>query len=247
MNFNYKVVFIIPVKNEEKNILKLIKKIFTIEGLEKISVIFIDDKSSDKTVPLIKEKIAKNKNIYLLERNIKKFFNQRGSALIDGIKYLENKNQKFDYYCELDGDLSHEPKEVIKGINELQEKKADISIGSKYLKNSEIINRSEFRNSLSMICKVVFSLFFSLGIKDFTNGYRIYSNKVAVSTINHSFNEEGPLFLVESLLFWKKQSYKIIEFPSSYFGREEGNSKLNFFDYINYLFKMIILIFNSRL
>ena len=246
MKLSKAIVLIIPVKNEEKNISNLIDNIFKIKNYKKISVIFIDDKSTDLTTSIIKQKKNKNGNIYLLERNLKKFFNQRGSALLDGLKYINNKNLIFDFCVELDGDLSHDPEEIIIGLNKLSEARADIVIGSKYLKKSKIINRSKFRNYLSYVCKVIFSLFFSLKIADFTNGFRIYSKKVAEKTIKKSFNEEGPLFLVESLLFWKKENFKIEEFPSSYYGRSEGNSKLNYFDYLNYLFKMILLIFKSK-
>jgi dolichol-phosphate mannosyltransferase len=246
MKLNYSIVFLIPVKNEEKNISSLIENIFKIKNNKKISVIFIDDKSTDLTASIIKRKKNKNKKIYLLERNPKKFLNQRGSALRDGLKYIKKKNLTFDFCAELDGDLSHDPTEIKIGLKRLLECNADITIGSKYLKNSKIINRSNIRNYLSYICKIIFSLFFSLKINDFTNGFRIYSKKVAMKTINNSFSEDGPLFLVESLLFWKKQNFKIVEFPSSYYGRLEGNSKLNYFDYLNYFFKMTVLIFNSK-
>ena len=92
MKFDLMLVFIIPVKNEEQNISKLIKKIFLINNFKKVSVIFIDDKSTDLTVDIIKREINYNKNIHLLERNPRKFFNQRGSALMDGIKFSEANN-----------------------------------------------------------------------------------------------------------------------------------------------------------
>ncbi len=246
MKFDLMLVFIIPVKNEEQNISKLIKKIFLINNFKKVSVIFIDDKSTDLTVDIIKREINYNKNIHLLERNPRKFFNQRGSALMDGIKFSEANNLIFDYYVELDGDLSHDPEEVSVGINKLLDNQADVSIGSKYLQKSKIINRSKIRNYLSYICKILFNLFFSFEISDFTNGFRIYSRQVALQTLKNNFIEEGPLFLVESLLFWKKENFKIVEFPSSYYGRAEGDSKLNFFDFVNYLYNMIILILKSK-
>lgn len=246
MIFDNAIIFLIPVKNEEKNISRLIEKIFKIRNFKKIAVLFIDDKSSDLTTTIIKKKIKNNDNIYLLERNPKKFFNQRGSALLDGLKYIENKNLLFDFYIELDGDNSHDPLEVTFGIDELLKNNAEISIGSKYLQKSKIVNRSQIRNYLSFICKIIFSSFFSLQISDFTNGYRIYSKKVALKTIKQNFKEEGPLFLVESLLFWKNEKFKIVEFPSSYYGRSEGNSKLNFFDFFNYFIKMILLVFKTN-
>ncbi|MDA7470776.1 glycosyltransferase [Candidatus Pelagibacter ubique] len=246
MKLNNSIVFVIPVKNEEKNISNLIENIFKIKNNKKLSVVFIDDKSTDLTASIINKNKNKNTNIYLLERNPKKFFNQRGSALLDGLKYIKKKNLIFDFCAELDGDLSHDPKEIEIGLSKLLECNADITIGSKYLKNSKIINRSKIRNYLSYICKIIFSFFFSLKVSDFTNGFRIYSKKVAMKTIKNSFSEDGPLFLVESLLFWKKQNFKIVEFPSSYYGRLEGNSKLNYFDFLNYFFKMILLIFKSK-
>lgn len=55
-------------------------------------------------------------------------------------------------------------------------------------------------------------------------------------------DNNGPLYLVETLLIMIKNNKKVFEFPSTYLGRSSGVSKLNINDFFVYFFQMLKLI-----
>ena len=82
-----KICVIIPVLNEEENIIKIFNNIKLIK--QKLDILFIDDNSTDKTRNEIKKLKRKNKNIFFIFRNSKKGI---GSAHKDGIKWCYKKS-----------------------------------------------------------------------------------------------------------------------------------------------------------
>ena len=66
-----KILIIIPVLNEEKNIRLIWSKIVKLKNLKK-DILFIDDNSTDNTRIKIVNLKKKNKNIFLLKRDSKK-------------------------------------------------------------------------------------------------------------------------------------------------------------------------------
>ena len=156
MPYRYNIIFNIPIKNEIENLPILIKKIKSLKQEYNIKIIFIDDNSNDGSVKYLKKVSKKEKYIFLRTRRLNSIFNQRGSALFEGLRIAAKLKKKYDFMIELDGDLSHDPLEVKKAIKMLKKKKYDVAIGSKYLEESKIINRSFFRNCLSLMCKYFF-------------------------------------------------------------------------------------------
>ncbi len=63
---NFLVSIIIPVYNEEKNILPLLKRLTAVVKKYSHEIIFIDDGSTDNTVKEVKKKAARNKSVKLV-------------------------------------------------------------------------------------------------------------------------------------------------------------------------------------
>ena len=125
------VGIVIPAYNEKENILKLIK------GIRKYinCIILIVDDSKDKDIKKILSE-NKIKNIKYYNRRKK---SGRGSAVIFGFKRLIKK-QKISCFIEMDADLSHSPAELVRNISFFYKHSLDLLIGSRYLKESKIIN-----------------------------------------------------------------------------------------------------------
>ena len=109
MNFikktnNFSIV--IPVYNEELNIIELFKNIQNLNLNKKSSeIIFIDDCSTDKSFTLLTE--LKKKNDIILVRHKKNL--GQSQAILSGIQ-----RSKFDNILTIDGDGQNPPRDIIK-------------------------------------------------------------------------------------------------------------------------------------
>jgi dolichol-phosphate mannosyltransferase len=114
MNNNFKLSVVVPIFNEEPNILelngRLTKALATMENYE---VIFVDDGSKDKTLSLIKKLSAENEKIKYLSFS-RNFGHQ--NALRAGLAYASG-----DCVVSMDGDLQHPPELIPKLVEKWQE------------------------------------------------------------------------------------------------------------------------------
>ena len=118
---------------------------------------------------------SKNLNaIYSHRENLK----GRGSAVLYGLRNAL-KEQKFDVFIEMDADFSHNPDELRKNLKYFYDNDLDLLIASRYQKKSKIINWGINRRILSKLSNILARFLLGVKLKDFTNGFRIYSKKAA--------------------------------------------------------------------
>ena len=117
-----KLSVVVPVFNEEQNILSLLKKI-KINISDNDEIIVVEDGSSDRTLEEVKKIDCK---LIIHDKNIGK-----GQSLIDGINYASG-----DIILFLDGDGQDDPSEIHKLINGIN-KGYDFVIGSRFVEDDE--------------------------------------------------------------------------------------------------------------
>ncbi|ACX72805.1 glycosyl transferase family 2 [Methanocaldococcus vulcanius M7] len=165
------MIAVIPVFNEEKNILKVLKDL---EDLN-IDAIVVDDGSEDNTTKLV-ENFSKNSkiNIYLI-RNEKN--EGKAKAIEKGTKFALSLN-KYQYVVYIDGDYQHKPKDIPKLFKKLKEKNADAVFGIRNYKHIPIHRRlSNFLASiLTSLAVLIYSKRFYF-FKDVQCGFRIIKSE----------------------------------------------------------------------
>ena len=213
------LIIIIPTFNEKNNIGALLEKIFKLS--DNIKIVIVDD-SPDQG---IKEIISKYKNIHYIHRDKK---SGRGSAVIRGMNFaLENFSCR--YLIEMDADLSHDPNEIINNVNFFLNENIDLLISSRYLKKSKIINWPPERKLLSFFANNLAKYILKVPINDYTNGFRIYSNKAAKHVIaNCGKVGDGFIILSEILVQLYYNNFKIKEIESTFVNRVRGDSSVTF-------------------
>ncbi len=221
---------VIPTFNEKNNIGVLLEKIFKLSN--EVKIIIVDD-SPDQD---IKEITDHYKNVQYIHRAKK---SGRGSAVITGMKYaLEKFNCK--YLIEMDADLSHEPNEIIKNLNFFLSENIDLLISSRYLKQSKIINWPVQRKLLSFLANNLAKNILKVPISDYTNGFRIYSNKAAKHvTENCGKVGDGFIILSEILVQLYYNNFIVKEVESTFVNRTRGESSVTFKE----IFKSLIGLF----
>ena len=214
------VGIVIPAYNEKENILKLIKDIR--KYLNWIIIIVDDSDDNDIKKILIKNKV---KNIKYFNRGKK---SGRGSAVLFGFKKLIKLKKKINCLVEMDADLSHSPTELKRNIRYFYKNSLDLLIGSRYLKESSIINWPISRKILSKLSNILARILLGVPVKDYTNGYRFYSLKAAKKIISKC-NKTGGGFIILSeiiLILWKS-GFKISEIKTIFRNRTRGESSVN--------------------
>ncbi len=206
---------VIPVRNEENQIIYTIKKISKLKFfIKEIEIIFVDDFSTDKTFNLI-NKHRKSKNFFKLIKNKKKGL---GKAIEEGIK-----KSKFKYVCIYMCDMSDDLKDLKKYYKLIKKNNLDAVLGSRFLNNSKVSNYPKFKMILNRIANNIIKIMFLINYNDFTNAFKIYKRKTLIKLfpiVSESFNVflELPLKLIN-----RKYTYEVI--PINWNGRVKGKSK----------------------
>lgn len=208
----------IPTYNEKENIGKLIRAIHDVLGRYEYEMIVVDDNSPDGTAE-VAEELSNIYPIRILKRDKKLGL---ASAILHGFQ-----NSKGEILGVIDADLQHPPIYIESFIFSVFNG-YDIVIGSRYIDGGKIEGWSTYR---SIISKGAILLSRPLtNIKDPMSGYFFIKKNVIE---NITFNPIGYKILLEILT---KGSYKNIEeIPYTFKVRENGDSKLDTYEYINYL------------
>jgi|TARA_B110000881_G_C18493169_1_gene472890 dolichol-phosphate mannosyltransferase len=231
-------IIIIPTYKEELNIGLLIEKIKN--DYPDIFILVVDD-SPDGLTKLAVEQVD-YKKLYLISNKTKL---GRGFAVRRGFEYALKNN--FLTIIEMDSDFSHDPNELGNMINEFNNKELDLLMGSRYLKESTIVNwplkRILFSSMANLLAKILFSFSFS----DYTNGYRIYNKNLIQELMKYSQINKGFLYLTETLVIANLKGFKISECATYFKDRGRGKSSVrlkNIYESLIGIFKIKFNRFN---
>lgn len=222
-----KIILIIPAYNEEDNIINVCNQI---EKFSDYEYIVINDGSKDSTEDLL----CKN-NI----RHITLLHNLGiGGAVQTGYKYAYENN--FDIAVQFDGDGQHDINYVSKLIEPIINNKADMVIGSRFLKESKSNFKStKLRRIGKNIISILIKVLWKHKITDPTSGFRAINRDIL-----KQFAKEYPTDYPEpeSIVTALKQNFLVCEVPISMNQRTFGKSFVNPWTSIIYMTKVIFSI-----
>ncbi|AKB82207.1 Glycosyltransferase [Methanosarcina barkeri 3] len=198
---------IIPVHNEEENILELYERLYSTLSLPSLiettyEIIFIDDGSTDGTFEEIKKIKNSKVKVVRFQRNYGK-----AAALSCGFK-----RSKGDFVITMDGDLQDDPKEIPRFIEEL--KRYDMVSGWKN-KRQDPISKTLPSKVFNRLTRFITGV----EVHDFNCGYKAYNNYVV-----KNINLYGELHrYIPALVYWK--GYTVGEIEVEHHPRVHGESK----------------------
>jgi dolichol-phosphate mannosyltransferase len=223
---------IVPTYNEEEGIEKLISEIS--KNVKDADIFIIDDSINNK----IEEIVKKFKNINYFYRGQKL---GRGSAVLFGFNEALKK-KKYDLLIEMDADLSHDPSEINNNLKKLKEKNLDLLISSRYMSKSLIINWSFRRKIFSRCSNILANYLLEVPVKDYTNGFRIYSVEASNFIIHNCGKVSGGfVMLSEILLKLHLNGFIIGETNTIFRNRTRGESSVTLKEILNALLGIIKL------
>jgi glycosyltransferase involved in cell wall biosynthesis len=203
---------VIPVYNEEKTILTIIKRVLN-SGIENLEIVVVDDFSQDKSRKILRKmkKADLINKLVLREKN-----GGKGAALRDGFEQVSG-----DIVIIQDADLEYDPQEYKKLMEPILEGRADVVYGSRFIGSGahRVVYYWHFlANSLLTTFSNIFT---NLNLTDMETGYKVFKKEVLdqIEIEENSFGIEP-----EVTAKIAKMKVRIYEVGISYNGRtyEEG-------------------------
>ena len=213
-----KILVIIPTYNELDNLPKLLPEVLSKN--DSIHILIVDDNSPDGTASFVESEMQKNERLHLIKRLSKQGL---GTAYIAGFKFaIQN---EYDLIFEMDADFSHDPKEIPRFLEEIND--VDLVIGSRYKNGVNVINWPMRRLLLSWFANLYTRFITGMPVHDATGGFKCFKRNV-LETINlNHVRSNGYAFQIEmNFKTWKK-GFNIKEIPIIFVDRMKGQSKMS--------------------
>ena len=230
---------IIPTFNEIENIEDIIKSIFKLG--KPFDILIVDDNSPDGTAPAVKKMQQVYENKLFLE--IREEKSGLGTAYIHGFKWALKRD--YEYIFEMDSDFSHNPADLTRLYNVCANDKADVCIGSRYIKGVNVVNWPLGRILLSYGASFYVRFITGMRIKDPTAGFICYTRKVIESIELDKIQFVGYAFQIEMKFRAYLKKFRNMEIPIIFKDREKGTSKMNGKIINEAVFGVVSMKFNS--
>lgn len=221
-----KCLIIIPAYNEAENIEKVVDNI--IQNYPEHDYVVVNDGSTDATRKICKER---GYNLLDLPANV-----GLAGAIKSGIKYANY--YQYEYVVQIDGDGQHDPVYIKDMLRVMNEKNADIVIGSRFVDEKKPFSMRMLGSNL-----ISAAIWLTTGktVKDVTSGMRLF-NKSMIKKFGYQINY-GPE--PDTLAFLLNCGVKIEEVQVTMQERIAGTSYLTIGRSVSYMLYMLygILIF----
>jgi glycosyltransferase involved in cell wall biosynthesis len=222
-----RTLIIVPAFNEEKNIEALVTRMSEVSPLH-VEVLVVNDHSTDGTAEVCRRLGVKMVD---LPSNL-----GIGGAVQTGYKYAHR--HRYDIAVQLDGDGQHPPEYLLALLQPIIDGQSDMVIGSRY------IDKQGFQSSLIRRVGIAYftwliRLISGQHITDPTSGFRA-SNTRVIRLFAENYPQDYPE--PESIVFLKRNRFRISEVPVVMSERQGGVSSISPLKSIYYMIKVSIAI-----
>lgn len=223
----------LPCYNEEADIETLLNRILTLKAIIKndynveMSIICVNDGSTDKTQDIIKNRMKDG--VDLINHDTNKGLGEAMRTILNEFVHKGNNN---DFLIVMDSDNSHNPNYIIDLMQKQIKHKCDIVIASRYQKGSNIVGLKRYRILLSDCARIWYTQMLKIpNTTDYTCGYRLYTYDVVKNTYK-KYSESiitqcGFACMMEILYKMHLSGAKVEEVPFLLeYNRKKGKSKM---------------------
>ena len=230
---------IVPTYNEIENIDSIVEAVINLPT--RMDLLIVDDNSPDGTGQRVKAlRTEYGNSIHLLERPGKMGL---GIAYISGFKWALEKG--YQYVCEMDADLSHDPNDLPMLFEACQNQGADVAIGSRYISGVNVVNWPMSRVLISYFASVYVRLITRMKVRDATAGFVCYRREVLEMIDLDKIKFKGYAFQIEMKFKAWKYGFNVLELPIIFTDRREGTSKMSGKIVSEAVFGVVIMKVNS--
>jgi glycosyltransferase involved in cell wall biosynthesis len=203
-----KLSVVIPVYNEKKSLLEIIRRVQSVP-IEK-EIILVDDFSTDGTRDLLRDLEKQQFKVLYHERN-----QGKGAALRTGFLHATG-----EFVIVQDADLEYDPNDYPKLLKPILDGKADVVYGSRF--SGHRTNMTSLHTLGNLFLTAITNLFYRTSITDMETCYKLFRRETiqGIRIESNRFNFEPEV--TAKLL---KRGLRILEVPISYSGRSFSEGK----------------------
>ena len=208
---------VVPTFKERDNVLVLYRKLeAALAGID-WEVIFVDDNSPDRTWSVVRELAARDTRVRCLRR-----IGRRGlsGACIEGILA-----SSAPYAAVMDADLQHDETRLPVMLAQLEDGRADLVVGSRYVEGGSADSFNRTRAGFSTAATMVARQLLRIRIADPMSGFFMI-RRDRFEELAPSLSVQGFKILLD-IVATARGHLRIVEIPFVFGARQHGESKLD--------------------
>jgi dolichol-phosphate mannosyltransferase len=214
-----RTLIVTPTYNERHNLPLFVRAVLGVAPAAHLLI--VDDGSPDGTGEVADQIAREDPRIRVMHRGKKLGL---GTAYIQGFQW--GQTQEYDYFFEMDADLSHDPNYLPRFFLAFQEG-ADVVVGSRNVEGGGVEGWGLGRHVLSKGGSLYSRVILGVGVRDLTTGYKAFSRR-ALETIELStVRSNGYSFQIETTYRALRAGLKVVEVPIVFVDRQAGESKMS--------------------
>lgn len=230
--------FVIPAYNEEKNIPQTVAEVQETMREQGIpyEIIVVNDNSTDRTPEIVRELMAGDDRVKLVERTPPGGF---GRAIRSGLDAVTG-----DVVIIYMADASDDPADAVRCYRKIEEG-YDCVFGSRFRKGSRVSKYPPFKLLVNRVVNRCIQAMFFCKFNDLTNAFKVYRTEVV--------RECGPYrashfnITIEMSLSALTHRYNVAEIPIAWEGRTWGSSNLRLSQMGRRYLAILLKAFSERL
>ena len=214
------VWILVPTYNERDNVGPITAAI--LETVPQAHVLVVDDGSPDGTGRLADELAAKDPRIAVLHRTVKQGL---GKAYVAAFRDVLGRGA--DVVIHMDADFSHPVRFLPSLIEPLAAGRADLVLGSRYVKGGQIPRWPLLRRIVSRGGSVFAGVVLLMPYRDLTGGFKAFRSSVLRAIDLDKLHAGGYAFQVETTFRARLAGARVVEVPITFEERRAGVSKMS--------------------
>ena len=215
--WSLRLSIVVPTFNESGNVPELLRRLEQTLGVTGWEVIFVDDDSPDGTSTIVRDVARADPRVRCVQR-----IGRRGlsSACIEGMLATSA-----PVIAVIDADLQHDETLLPRMLEEIEQKGAQLVVGTRYALGGSIGNWTSSREAMSKLATMVGRLLLRHKVSDPMSGMFMLQRNVLENSV-HSLSGVGFKILLD-ILATVKLPLRIAEVPYHFRERFAGESKLD--------------------
>ena len=215
-----RIWIIVPTYNERDNVGPISAAI--LETIPEAHVLFVDDGSPDGTGDLADDLARERPAIAVLHRQSKQGL---GRAYVAG--FADVLARGADIVVQIDADFSHPVRFLPALLEPLRSGRADLVLGSRYVKGGQIPRWNILRRLVSRGGSIFAGVVLLLPFRDLTGGFKAWRSPALSAIDLEHLHAGGYGFQIETTFRARQAGARIVEVPITFEERRVGQSKMS--------------------